>query len=81
MNEPAPSIRPAVHFVGFWGEEYWSAVKIWGPPDFIHIGWDCYATHAIIPDDTVIFAKGEWTQEPNEYGYPDMGRGPKHLYD
>jgi hypothetical protein len=75
------SIKPAVHFVGFRGEEYWSAVKIWGLPDFIHIGWDRYAMHAIIPEDTVVFAKGEWTQEPNHYGYPDMKRGPLHLYD
>ncbi|WP_245653812.1 hypothetical protein [Novosphingobium rosa] len=74
-------IRPALHFVGFRGEEYWSAVKVWGVPDFIHIGWDRYAMHAIDPQDTVIFARGDWTQEPNAYGYPDMKRGPLHLYD
>lgn len=28
--------RPLVHFVGFRGEEYWSAVRVWGTPDFIH---------------------------------------------
>ena len=25
-----------LHFVGFRGEEYWSAVKVWGVPDFYH---------------------------------------------
>ena len=75
------SLRPAVHFVGLRGDEYWSAVKIWGLPDFIHIGWDRYAMHAIIPEDTVVFARGDWTQESSQYGYPDMKRGPLHLYD
>jgi hypothetical protein len=50
--------RPAVHFIGFRGEEYWSAVKVWGPPGFIHMGWDRRALRDIHPDDTVIFAKG-----------------------
>ena len=48
-----------VHFIGFKGDEYWSAIKIWGKPHFIHrkndiraqsdIDWDCdivvYAAH------------------------------------
>ena len=29
-----------IHFVGFRGEEYWSAVKVWGLPDFYHRGYD-----------------------------------------
>jgi|TARA_R110000796_G_scaffold56611_1_gene131184 hypothetical protein len=30
-----------VHFVGFRnGDEYWSAVKVWGRPDFIHLHHD-----------------------------------------
>jgi hypothetical protein len=24
-----------IHFVGFKGEEYWTAVKVWGLPDFV----------------------------------------------
>lgn len=31
-----PFKRPNVHFVGFRGEEFHSAVKVWGQPDFIH---------------------------------------------
>ena len=36
LDEP----RPALHFVGFRGEEYWNAVKAFGLPDFVHRGWD-----------------------------------------
>jgi hypothetical protein len=49
---------PAVHFVGFRGDEFWSAVKVWGRPGLIHIGWDRRALRDIGPDDTVIFATG-----------------------
>jgi hypothetical protein len=76
-----PPIRPALHFVGFRGEEYWSAIKVWGQPDFVHIGWDRYAIQAIAPEDTVVFAQGEWTQVPGHFNYPDMKRGPIHRYD
>jgi hypothetical protein len=27
---------PCLHFIGFRGEEYWSAVKVWGKPEMIH---------------------------------------------
>lgn len=38
----------AVHFVGFRGDEYRSAVKVWGEPDFIHLGWDRRARREIV---------------------------------
>lgn len=47
--------KTCVHFVGFRGEEYWSAVRIWGKPDYT---WD-QASFRILgeaaPQDTVIF--------------------------
>jgi hypothetical protein len=59
---------PALHFVGFRaksdGERYWNAVRIWGQPDFVHEMYDMYAQDDIAPGDTVIFAKGDWQQEP-----------------
>jgi hypothetical protein len=58
LNEP----RPATHFVGFRGEEYHSAVKTYGKPDFIHRDWDHRATADVGPHDTVVFAK--------DYKYP-----------
>jgi hypothetical protein len=63
--------RPCIHFVGFRGNEYWSAVKVWGKPDFFHRGWDHRAQREIYHSDTVVFAKGEWTQEPSKYNFDD----------
>ena len=31
--------RPALHFVGFRGDEYVGARRVWGPSDSLHIGW------------------------------------------
>jgi hypothetical protein len=68
----APPIKPALHFVGFRDERYWNAVRIWGRPDFVHITYDRYATHDMAAGDTVIFAKGDWSQEPRSFGGPDV---------
>lgn len=70
----------AVHFVGFRGEEWWSAIKVWGKPDFIHIGWDRRAQREIIPGDIVIFAQGDWTQPVSEYNFPDLKHGPFYRF-
>jgi hypothetical protein len=48
--------RPAVHFVGFRGEEYHSAVRVFGPPDVYHRVWDQRAQREVAPADTVVFA-------------------------
>lgn len=64
--------RPAVHFIGFRGDEYWSAVKVWGRPGFIHRWWDQRARRDIHPDDVMVFAQGDWTQEPREKNAPDL---------
>ena len=52
VPNPLPVYRiaeptPCLHFVGFRGEEYWSAVKVWGFPDFYHRGWDTRAAREI----------------------------------
>lgn len=57
-------MRPALHFVAFRGEEYWSAVKVWGRPDFIHRRWDLRARREIADEDTLVFAKGTDTDPP-----------------
>ena len=66
LDEPAP----ALHFVGFRGEEYWSAVKAFGLPDFVHRGWDRRAQREIHPTDTVLFARYH-DQPPSRYSYDD----------
>ncbi len=51
----------AIHFVGFKGEEYQSARRIWGQPDFVHRYADPRLHHGgeMHPGDLVIFANGE----------------------
>ena len=64
--------RPALHFVGFRGDEYTRACRIFGRPDFIHIGWDLRAQREIAPGDVVVFAKGSEDQIPRAQSYPDI---------
>ena len=47
----------AIHFVGFRGDEYNSAVKVWGQPHFIHRWWDRRAQREIAEDDIVVFTQ------------------------
>ena len=50
-----------VHFIGFRGDEFNSAVKIWGKPDFIHPVNDYRANVDIDWDnDIIIFAGKEF---------------------
>ena len=46
----------AIHFIGFTGSEYHSALKIWGQPDFIHRWYDRRAVDEIVAGDVAIFA-------------------------
>lgn len=48
----------AIHFVGFRGDEYASAVRVWGKPGFIHMGNDTRMRREMAPGDTVVFANG-----------------------
>lgn len=61
-----------VHFVGFRGDEYSSAVRAFGPPHFIHRGWDKRARREIAEDDLVVFAKGEYDQLPRDRNFDDI---------
>ncbi|WOF44335.1 hypothetical protein KNJ79_05230 [Sphingopyxis indica] len=62
----------ALHFVWFRGDEYNRAIRVFGPPDFIHIGWDRRARREVLPDDIVIFARGEHDQPFAERNYQDI---------
>lgn len=63
----------ATHFIGFRGEEYWSAVRIWGRPGFIHRKWDLRAVRDIDPDgDVVIFARGSDGDPPSVKSGDDL---------
>lgn len=65
-----PPIKPALHFVGFRGDEYRSAVRVWGSPNFIHLMWDRWAQQDMHSSDTVIFAKGTDADPIARLNYP-----------
>jgi hypothetical protein len=67
--------RPALHFVWFRGEEYHSAVKVWGKPDFVHMAWDRRAAREIAIGDTVVFARGPSDQPSAEFNSSDLKPG------
>ena len=68
-------IKPALHFVGFRGDEYHSAARIWGKPDFIHPAWDRWAQQDMHPLDTLLFARGTETAPVAQSNYsPQMPR-------
>lgn len=66
---------PALHFIGFRGDEYTRAVKIFGKPDFIHRYWDYRAKFGgeYHPNDTLVFAKGTADDEPSSLSFDDSG--------
>jgi hypothetical protein len=55
-------MRRCSHFVGFRGDEYASAVRAFGLPDFIHVVWDARAQREIADGDLVVFARGDHDQ-------------------
>lgn len=63
----------AVHFVWFRGEEYTRACRVWGKPDFIHMGWDRRSRRDIDFDsDTIVFARGEHDQAYTPRNFDDI---------
>jgi len=59
---PEDRATVCVHYVGFRGDEFARAQRIWGAPVFIHRRWDRRALRDIGPEDAVIFAEGDETQ-------------------
>lgn len=64
--------NPALHFVGFRGDEYTRAVRIWGKPGFIHMIWDRRAQREIADGDVVLFARSEHDQPVAERNGSDL---------
>jgi hypothetical protein len=64
----------ALHFVGFRGDEYTTAVRIFGLPDFIHRNWDVRVLFGGELDPTVdvlVFARGDENDTPNKFPFND----------
>jgi len=64
--------RPALHFVGFRDDRWWNALRVFGPPDFIHPKWDQRARREIAEGDTIIFATGDEEQPVARHNAPDF---------
>jgi hypothetical protein len=45
---------------------------VFGGPRVIHRWWDRRAKREIAEEDTVIFADGDWQQEPRKFNAPDI---------
>jgi len=54
-----------IHFIGFRADEYISAIKVWGLPDFIHRDHDPRAYEEIAQNDIIIFGKKYRPQKYN----------------
>lgn len=61
----------ALHFIGFRDERYRNALKVFGPPDFIHRVWDFRAAAEVVEGDTVVFARGDETYRPCSFTFND----------
>ena len=60
-----------IHFVRFKDDRYLRAVRVFGPPDFIHRFWDARAVCEVVPGDVVIFAEGDESQPVVQFAYDD----------
>ena len=60
-----------VHFVGFRGDEYWRACRVFGAPDFIHIRHDLRMRREVADGDTVVFGPAA-SPERIERNGPDI---------
>lgn len=66
----------AIHFIGFRGNEVISALRVWGKPDFWHLGWDTRALREIADGDVLIFATGDEHTPPSRYTFDDIREPP-----
>lgn len=62
----------AIHFVGFRGDEYTRACRVFGEPDFVHLGWDRRARRELADGDLVVFAQGPHDQQFSARNYDDI---------
>ena len=76
--------KVCTHFFGFRGDEYNSAKKLWGEPDFIHPVHDRRAYLEIDKEhDILIFANKEHPDVIRKYRreYADLKNATKTPYD
>ena len=61
-----------IHFVGFRGDEYNRARRVWGTPDFIH-AWHDHRMYGDVDTDVdiIIFANGECEDHIHKWTWQD----------
>jgi len=69
-------MKNCVHFVGFRGDEYNSAVKVFGPPDFVHFHLDRRALADFAPGDTVVFGPAAKPDRVIPFPFDDSNQTP-----
>lgn len=74
MTEPFPieNVIKCVHYIGFTGDEFIRARRLFGGPVFIHRKFDRRALRDIGPNDVVIFAVGDENQPIAKYNGEDI---------
>lgn len=60
------------HFIGFHDDRYHAAVRVFGEPAFLHLGYDRRALREIADGDVVVFADGPSDQAPRDKSFPDI---------
>lgn len=69
---PVRDLTKALHFVGFKGEEFHAAVRVFGQPDFVHRYADNRMFTDVAPGDTVIFANDEEKKAAMRANHPSF---------
>ena len=62
----------ATIFVGFTGEEFTRACRVWGEPDIVSRFADRRMFADVAPGDTVIFANGEEANKARRFRRPSF---------
>lgn len=77
---PPEPVKRCVHFIGLAKAEYWSALRVWGTPDFVHsrATWSCMGEIDAL--DTVVLGRGAF-QTPKKYGVLLSAHNPSRRAD
>ncbi len=62
-----------MHFVRFekFDQSYWNAVRVFGPPLFLHRNFDLRSQREISEHDVIVFAQGEADQPLSHFNGDD----------
>jgi hypothetical protein len=66
-----PPDRPHIHFIGFRGDEFVRACRVWGYPDHIHLIHDHRMYGDVGEHDVLIFGPKADPDRISEYSWQD----------